>query len=52
MLKSITSEIDKVDALFKLEADIINDEARAYWAEYLCIRVAGLIEAVLRIILF
>jgi len=52
MLKRVTSEIDKVDALFKLEADIINDEVSAYWAEYFCVRVAGLIEAVLRIILF
>ena len=52
MFKRVTSEINKVDALFKLEVDIINDEVRAYWAEYLCVRVAGLIEAVLRIILF
>ncbi|MCX5678937.1 MAG: HEPN domain-containing protein [Candidatus Omnitrophica bacterium] len=52
MLSHVTSEIDKIDALFKFENDIINDEVRAYWAEYLCVRVAGLIEAVLRIILF
>ena len=52
MLSHVTSEIDKVDALFKFEADIINDEVRAYWAEYLCVRVAGLIETVIRIILF
>lgn len=52
MRDRVVAEIDKIDALFKLESDIINDEARAYWAEYLCMRVAGLIETVLRIILF
>jgi len=48
MSRQIASARDRLDNLFTKNAAIDDDEINAHWARYLCVRVAGFIEIVIK----